>query len=184
MILSGISRGRVRAVLFGLGMATALATGAQALDTSQLSAMSAEQIAEEAAYVHPAQLYVVATHYASRGEGALAAQWLYAAQLRYRFLVEAGGEAARGEGIKLGYLDVITGDPIRLYIAGNVDEWIGAMQWALDWDDASTNTTTSKSEHAEVLQKIRLGLESMITAVDHNRDMILLDRQARQQEIR
>ena len=36
------------------------------------------------------------------------------------------------------------GRPVNEYIAGNVDEWLAAMQWALDWDAANDNGVTSK----------------------------------------
>lgn len=64
------------------------------------------------------------------------------------------------------------------YIAGDPDEWIAAMQWALDWDAATDNPMVSKTEHTVTLEEIRAGLRELMIQVDDSREMIREQREA------
>ena len=70
------------------------------------------------------------------------------------------------------------GRPVNEYIAGDVDEWLAAMQWALDWDAANDNTITSKTDHADALTQVRDGLKRLMADVESNRDSIPKEREA------
>ncbi|WP_140048864.1 hypothetical protein [Devosia lucknowensis] len=157
---------------------TAMASGTPAMDKPNLEAMSNSEIREQASSLHPAALYILSARLLAEGRGQEAANWMYAGQLRYRFLIEAGGDAARDENVLFSALTEQVGRPVNEYIAGNVDEWLAAMQWALDWDEANANGLTSKTQHAAVLKDVRDGLERLMADVEANRAEIPAQREA------
>lgn len=159
-----------------LGLATI--APAQAQEAPDFATMPMAAIEAEAASLHPAALYVLAGRLLVEGKGQEAANWMYAGQLRYRFMIAALGEAAGNERVLFSALTEQVGRPVNEYIAGDPDEWIAAMQWALDWDEKADNPTTSKANHADALQEVRQGLESLIAQVDTSRDEIREQRTA------
>lgn len=140
--------------------------------------MPTQQIMAEAASLHPSALYVLASRLLAEGEGQEAANWMYAGQLRYRFMLEALGDAAGNESVLFSALSEQVGRPVNEYIAGDPDEWIAAMRWALEWDARTPNALTSKTRHAAELASVRVGLERLIARVDSSRDQIRQERAA------
>jgi hypothetical protein len=146
---------------------------------TDLSTATNEEIIADADSLHPAALYILASRLLAAGEGQEAANWMYAGQLRYRFMISARSEAeSQDDRVLFSALSEQVGRPVNEYIAGDPDEWIAAMQWALDWDEATENNVTSKTEHAETLAEIRAGLQSLIEQVDTSRDEIREQRAA------
>lgn len=168
----------MKRMLLSLLFATAMVAAAPAQDVDGLEAMSNTEIEAQASDLHPAALYVLSSRLLAEGRGQEAANWMYAGQLRYRFLISAENDAASNEGVLFSALSEQVGRPVNEYIAGDVDEWIAAMNWALDWDAANDNGVTSKTEHAEVLEAVRSGLEGLIADVEANRDTIPEEREA------
>mgnify|MGYP000869253708 FL=1 len=168
----------MKRLLVALLVATALPLPAQAQDPAAFETMSTAQIEAEAASLHPAALYVLASRLLAEGKGQQAANWMYAGQLRYRFMIAAKGEAARDDRILFSALTEQVGRPVNEYIAGDPDEWIAAMRWALEWDAATDNAVTSKTEFAVQLAEIRAGLADLIAKVDSSRDEIREQRAA------
>jgi hypothetical protein len=168
----------MKRLLLSLLMATAMISAAPAQDVHSLDNLTNTEIVEQATDLHPAALYLLSSRLLAEGKGQEAANWMYAGQLRYRFLITAGGEDAQDEGVLFSALSEQVGRPVNEYIAGDVDEWIAAMEWALEWDGASDNNITSKTEHAETLEEIRAGLESLMADVEANRDRIPEEREA------
>lgn len=168
----------MKRLLLSLLLATSLATAAPAQDVNSLETMSNIEIEQQAPDLHPAALYILSARLLSEGKGQEAAKWMYAGQLRYRFLLTAGGEDAREAGPLFGALTEQVGRPVNEYIGGNVDEWLAAMNWALEWDAANDNSVTSKTEHADDLAEVRAGLESLIADVEANRESIPREREA------
>jgi hypothetical protein len=168
----------MKRMLLSLLFATAMVAAAPAQDVDGLEAMSNTKIEAQASDLHPAALYVLSSRLLAEGRGQEAANWMYAGQLRYRFLISAENDAASNEGVLFSALSEQVGRPVNEYIAGDVDEWIAAMNWALDWDAANDNGVTSKTEHAEVLEAVRSGLEGLIADVEANRDTIPQEREA------
>lgn len=146
--------------------------------TAQSERVPLKQIIATAPEQHPAVLYELAARLMAAGREQDAANWMYAGQLRYRFMMAALGDDAEDEGILFGALSEQVGRPVNEYIAGDVDEWIGAMQWALDWDAENENGVTSKTEFADELAKTRRGLEELIENVDASRETIAEQRAA------
>lgn len=168
----------MKRLLLSLLMATAMASVVSAQDVHSFDDLSNTEIVEQATDLHPAALYLLSSRLLAEGKGQEAANWMYAGQLRYRFLITAGGEDARDESVLFSALSEQVGRPVNEYIAGDVDEWIAAMQWALDWDAANDNNVTSKTKYAETLEEIRAGLESLMADVESNRDSIPREREA------
>lgn len=163
-LLSGL----MLALVFVLGMSPAsVAAPAAQVNPAELPI---EDLIATAERQHPAVLYVLAARLLADGKGQEAANWMYAAQLRYRFLVEATED--RDEDILFTALTEEVGRPVNEYIAGSVDEWIAATRWALDWDAAHENAVTSKADHAAALADIRSGLVEFAESLDRRREEI------------
>lgn len=141
-------------------------------------AIPTAELIETAPSAHPSTLYRISARLLENGKELEAAKWMYAGQLRYRFLIEALGDAAAEERVLFSALTESIGRPVNEYIAGNPDEWIAAMQWALDWDAAHDNPFTSKTGFASELAGIRSGLAALVDRVDANRDLIRDQRDA------
>ncbi|MET3925410.1 hypothetical protein [Devosia sp. 2618] len=168
----------MKRLIFAVFLATTLLSAAQAQQTPNFENLTVEQLQQQAADLHPAALYLLASRLLQRGDGQGAANWMYAGQLRYRFLLEAEGAAGRDDRVLFDALSEQVGRPIDEYIAGDVDEWLAAMDWALEWDAANDNGTTSKAEYASALAKTRAGLESFRQSVEAQREEIPQQRAA------
>jgi hypothetical protein len=168
----------MKLLLLSLLLATAMASAAPAQDVDSFDALSNVEIEAQATDLHPAALYLLSSRLLAEGKGQEAANWMYAGQLRYRFLITAADDAASEEGPLFGALSEQVGRPVNEYIAGNVDEWLASMRWALEWDAANDNGVTSKTEHAAALAEVRAGLESLIDQVEDNRETIPREREA------
>ncbi|SFV31700.1 hypothetical protein SAMN05216456_1429 [Devosia crocina] len=168
----------MKRLLLSLFCATALLSPSLAQDATDVADMSNAQIAAQARDLHPAALYLLASRLLYEGKGQEAANWMYAGQLRYRFSITAGGDEARDDQILFSALSEQVGRPVNEYIAGDVDEWLAAMAWALEWDAQTPNNVTSKSENAEALANVRSGLERLIADVETNRETIPQEREA------
>ncbi|TSH98515.1 hypothetical protein FOZ76_01820 [Verticiella sediminum] len=163
---------RLRFVIFAcLGLLAAPASSQDVKD------MSNAQIVAAAPDLHPAALYVLASRLLAEGKGQEAANWMYAGQLRYRILLATGQIGGR-EGRPL--FDALTeqvGRPVNEYIAGDVDEWIAAMNFALEWDAAEPNPRVDVSKHRATVDEVRGGLERLRDSLDGRRDEIARERE-------
>lgn len=168
----------MRKLLLSLAMATGLVSAALAMDTDGVTQLSSVEIEQQAEKLHPAALYILAGRLLEEGRGQEAANWMYAGQLRYRFLIEAGSGPVAQERLQFDVLSEQIGRPVNEYIAGDVDEWLAAMDWALEWDAANDNAVTPKAEHAAALQQVRSGLADLRAEVQANRDTIPEQREA------
>ena len=163
--------------LAGLALAaTLLATGlpAQAQTEPDYQTMSVEELIAAAPELHPAALYILAARLMGAGDGYAAAQWMYAGQLRYRFLLATQGDDQpySDDRILFSALSESVGRPINEYIGGDVDEWLAVIAWALDWDAKTDNLFLSKTEHAAALQEVRAGLAALRADIESQRDDI------------
>lgn len=168
----------MKRLLCAVMFVAALLTPAFGQDTGALEKMSVAELQEQAPDLHPAGLYVLASRLLAEGKGQEAANWMYAGQLRYRFLLEVEGVTGSNELVLFNALSEQVGRPVNEYIGGDVDEWLAAMDWALEWDAANDNGTTSKTEHAAALAKVRAGLESFRASVHERRKVIPKEREA------
>ncbi|HHW35482.1 MAG TPA: hypothetical protein GXX24_15295 [Paracoccus solventivorans] len=165
----------MKRLLAALLLSSALLLPGHAHAAENLDTMPSAQIVEQAGSLHPSALYVLASRLLAEGRGQEAANWMYAGQLRYRFMLPDAGADDR---ILFSALTEQVGRPVNEYIAGDPDEWIAAMRWALDWDAATDNPITSKTRHAAELAQVRGGLERLISKVDASRDEIRRERTA------
>ncbi|MGV3491205.1 MAG: hypothetical protein ACO1OG_07780 [Devosia sp.] len=168
----------MRRVLLGLLFSTLLVT-APVAQAQNFDNLTSEQIETQAADLHPAALYLLASRLLAEGRGQDAANWMYAGQIRYRFLLLAkGAGAGDSESVLFSALSEQVGRPVNEYIAGSVDEWLGAIDWALAWDKANPNGTTSKTRYAAQLEQTRTGLLGLRQQIEDNRDTIPIEREA------
>ncbi|HLS18908.1 MAG TPA: hypothetical protein VK090_03785 [Paracoccaceae bacterium] len=167
----------MKTIIAALLLSWGLLSAGHAQEGSAIDTMPSAQIVEQAGSLHPSALYVLASRLLAEGKGQEAANWMYAGQLRYRFML-AVPDASANDRILFSSLTEQVGRPVNEYIAGDPDEWIAAMRWALDWDAAIENQATSKTEHAAELAEVRSGLERLISTVDASRDEIRRERTA------
>lgn len=164
-------------LLAGLMAGVIYLGGAAQPRAQDFTTMPLSELVETAPRQHPAALYVLAARLMEAGHEQEAAGWMYAGQIRYRFLLkvsDAGG--AGSDATVFTALSEQVGRPVNEYIAGNADEWIAAMDWALAWDAANDNAVTSKTEHADALAEVRQGLVGLRQQVDEGRDDIARQR--------
>lgn len=165
-------------LLLTVAMTAILSVPANAISVHGFETTRSERIVELAGSIHPAALYVLSSRLLAQGKGQEAANWMYAGQLRYRFMIAALGHKGQEQGILYSAMTEQVGRPVNGYIAGNPDEWIAAMEWALNWDAVTDNAVTSKTEFAAELSQIREGLRKLIARVDASRDQIRKERAA------
>lgn len=95
---------------------------------------------------------------------------MYLAQLRYRIMLEVHDDPdAR---ILLAALHEQVGRPINEYIGGDVDEWLAAIDWALDWDAEHGDPITPRAGNEEAAERIRAGLVALRADIEARRDEI------------
>jgi hypothetical protein len=161
-----------------LAMASLGATLPALAQAGDLNDMSVDELIQSAPAQHPAALYVLAARLLRDGRGQEAANWMYAGQLRYRFLILASDAGPQSdERILFSALTEQVGRPVNEYIGGNVDEWIAAIDWALAWDAAHDNAVTSKADHADKLAELRAGLVEFRDSLDGQRVEIARQRE-------
>lgn len=103
---------------------------------SDLNKLSNQEIVARAPEIHPAALYILAARLLTEGKGQEAANRMYAGQLRYRILITATKQASGSSEMTLfNALSEQVGRPVNEYVAGDPDEWIAAIDWALGWDE-------------------------------------------------
>lgn len=162
----------ITAILFCLG----LSMPSLAAQEPDLSQMSNDQIIAVAPDLHPSALYVLASRLLAEGEGQEAANWMYAGQLRYRILITAADEADRQEELVLfNALTEQVGRPVNEYIAGDVDEWIAAIDFALEWDETHPNSLAGAGQPAA--DEVRAGLIQFRDSLDGQREVIARERE-------
>lgn len=148
-----------------------------AAQTSDLNKLSSQEIVARAAEIHPAALYILASRLLAEGKGQEAANWMYAGQLRYRIFITATKQNSGGSEMTLfNALSEQVGRPVNEYVAGDPDEWISAIDWALDWDEKNPNTLVDKRTHAATIKEVRSGLVKLRTKIDSSREEIVRER--------
>lgn len=145
--------------------------------TSDLNKLSNQEIVARAPELHPAALYILASRLLAEGKGQEAANWMYAGQLRYRILITATKQNSGSSEMTLfNALSEQVGRPVNEYVAGDPDDWIAAIDWALDWDEKNPNALVDKRTDATTIKEVRSGLVKLRTKVDSSREQIVRER--------
>lgn len=138
---------------------------------------SNEEMIAAAPTAHPSTLYVLAARLMKIGKTQQAANWMYAGQLRYRILVAATQQPADSrERVTFSALSERVGRTVNEYIAGNPDDWIAAIDWALAWDAIHPNVDVDKTKHAATINEVRGGLLKLRKDIDGRRGEIARER--------
>lgn len=131
-----------------------------------------ESMIERAEYLHPAELYQLAAGLlGTEGRADEAVKWFYVGQLRYRFLLMAGGQPSNDQ-VLFSALSESVGRPINEYAFGDVDAAVAQIDAALEWDEAHDNHFTSKIEHASEWAQVREGLLKLRTEMLSSKEEI------------
>src|SRR5690606_22055579 len=99
-------------ILVALTLLAAAPAQAQTLEN-----MRRAELEPQATDLHPAALYVRAARLLAEGDGQAAANWMYAGQIRYRFLIEA--EDSHDDRVLFTALTEQVGRPVNEYIGGD-----------------------------------------------------------------
>ncbi|KAA0968142.1 hypothetical protein FPY71_17585 [Aureimonas fodinaquatilis] len=145
----------MKRTILGLVLALSLMNAAMALDEPDIAAKSNSEIETSATGLNPGALYVLAGRLLAEGNGQAAAGWMYAGRLRYLFLLQAGNGRPETEYASFLAIDNQIGRQVEAFIAKDPRARIEAIDWALQWDEASENLVTSKTDHSDLLGKIR-----------------------------
>lgn len=138
-----------------------------------------EKLIAAAPDLHPAAFYSIASRLFKEGRKNEAGAWLYFAQLRYRTYLAANPDLPKsGDPALSASLQEVVGRPINEYLGGNVDEWIAAIDKALDWDRTIPNHFTSLEKNKALARQTRQGLVEMRNMIDTQRDEIKAKRKA------
>jgi soluble cytochrome b562 len=122
---------------------------------------------------HPYGYFILAARTFAEGEKQEAVRWLYVGQIRWRFHIAANPNLPPdGDPALLASMMEVVARPINEWAGGDVDQWIASMQAALDWDAATPNGFTSKSEHSAEHETVRSGLGGLIASIDEQRTQI------------
>lgn len=128
---------------------------------------------------HPAAYYILATRLFEAGRRDEAVFWFYAGQLRYRIRLACHPDLPPStEPALFASLQESAGRPINEYGAGDPDAWTGAMQRALDWDQATRNGFEPKAPCAAQIADQRGGLGELIRQVRENKEQLRRERAA------
>ena len=127
---------------------------------------------------HPSTYYLYAARLWGEGHRDDAVFWLYAGQLRFRFHLLANPNLPRsGDPALIASLQATIGEPINLFVGGDLKNWRGQIARVLAWDEKTVNGFTSKTTHAKILAETRAGLEKLSDHIEKNADTIRAQRE-------
>jgi len=155
---------------------TVLSDDQPAISFNQLSSSKIEQKLKDE---HPSEYYKYAGYLWKDGKKDEALFWFYAGQLRYRFHLKVNPSLApSGDPALFASLQELLGSPINLYAGSDAQNWTRQIDAVLEWDAATPNGFTSKTEHREEWEEIRRGLADLKGYILTHQDEI---RQQREQ---
>ncbi len=138
---------------------------------------SVTQLKQQAATIHPAGLYILASKLFKENKKDDAVFWLTIGHLRFRFHLITKAESTAPDGSSLfSTLQNFIGTPIYDYAGINPDSWIKTAQQAKQWDLNNGNSFTSKEKYKKEYAAIHLEIDNMINYIKNNKDEIKNDR--------
>ncbi len=162
-----------------LFLAVTSCTGISGHSQSEWDRMSVAELEGQAAQLHPAAMYILASKLFKAGNKDEAVFWFYAGQLRYRFHLKASPNLdSSGDPALFTSLFEVIGRPINEYAFGDITTLAKTIQRVLDWDDRTANNFTSKSKNATALKAIRDGLSSMRSEIEASKEQIYRQRES------
>ena len=127
----------------------------------------------------PLDLYTLAGRLFAAGRRDEAVVWFYIAQIRSRFRLAAAPDLPPdAEPALYAALDDELGREINGWGFGDVDQALGEIDKALDWDATHANAYTPKTTNAAALDEIRGGLVAMRSSMLAHKDDIRRQRTA------
>ena len=133
-----------------------------------LTQLSPAEIEAQLPNEHPSNYYLYAGRLMKAGDKAGALRWFYIGQLRYRIYIKAHP----GEDSSLfGSLNQM-GTVLNRYGALHRDEWLGAIDAALAWDDTHINGPSPKEKFQSICDEQRAGLLKLKSYIVSNIDQL------------
>jgi len=133
-----------------------------------LTQLSPAEIEAQLPNEHPSSYYLYAGRLMKAGDKAGALRWFYIGQLRYRIYIKAHP----GEDSSLfGSLNQM-GTVLNRYGALHRDEWLGAIDAALAWDDTHINGPSPKEKFQSICDEQRAGLLKLKSYIVSNIDQL------------
>ncbi len=164
---------RLRTILLAgqVMLGSAMATSPIEMDIPAMKATIASQ--------HPAAYYELATRLFGEGQQDEAVFWYYAGQLRFRIHLACHPELKPdGDPAVFASLTEAVGRPINEYAFGDPPALAETIGKVLDWDAATENGFTPKSECTDAIAAQRAGLGELQDYVEGNADEIRRQRTA------
>jgi hypothetical protein len=138
---------------------------------------SVKQLKQQAATIHPAGLYILASKLFKENKKDDAVFWLTVGHLRFRFHLITKAESTAPDGSSLfSTLQNFIGTPIYDYAGINPETWITTAQKAKQWDLNNRNSFTPKEKYKKEYAAIHDEIDGMIKYITNNKDKIKNDR--------
>jgi len=139
--------------------------------------LTIEQLEKQAATIHPAGLYILASKLFKDNKKNDAVFWLAVGHLRFRFHLITKADSSAPDGSSLfSTLQNFIGTPIYDYAGIDPDIWITTAQKAKQWDLNNANSFTSKEKYKKEYTAIHVEIDNMINYIKNNKDKIKEDR--------
>ncbi|WP_085584462.1 hypothetical protein [Thalassospira mesophila] len=124
--------------------------------------MSADEIRDHIENKHPAAYYILAQKLFNDEQRQEAVFWFYAGQLRYRVYLTCHPDLPPdGDPALFGSLSEQIGRPLNVYAFGDVEALTTTIDRVLDWDRATPNGFTPKTQCVDAVKLQRAGLDDL-----------------------
>ena len=146
-------------------------------DSTDYADMSVSELREKATEIHPSGLYMLATKLFSGGQKDEAVTWFYIGQLRFRYYLKANPNLDKsGDPALFSSLQYVVGTEINEYAGGSPDDWVCAVEKALEWDAANPNLFSPKEINEAAYLESVTGLKELAEYVKENKELIRKER--------
>ncbi len=126
----------------------------------------------------PSNYYGYAGRLWAAGEKDKAVFWLYAGQLRFRFLLLTEPKAdPSGDPALFASLQETIGTPINVYAGADTGKWVSQINAVLKWDSDTPNGFTSKTKFSQQWKEARNGLVQLRDYIASHGDEIRKQRE-------
>ena len=160
----------VSCIFASLLLVISMSAHAERIDYGEFSV---EQLKEQAATIHPAGLYILASKLYKKNKKDDAVFWVTVAHLRFKFHLTTKPHSQSLDGPSLfSTLQNFIGGPINDYAGTNPDFWLKTAKKAKQWDLENNNTYTSKSKYKKEYAATHIEMDDMINFIKNNKEKI------------
>jgi len=136
------------------------------------------QLKEQAATIHPAGLYILASKLYKTNKKDEAVFWVAVGHLRFKFHLATKPSSQSLHGPSLfSTLQNFIASPINDYAGINPTRWVTITKDAKQWDLDNKNRFTSKSKYKLEYAASHVEMDDMIQFIKNNKDKIRKNRE-------